>query len=288
MARESLTREEARGILGVSEGATERELRSVWLALESREDHEAYDVLLAELQEQPPPPPTGQAEGGIPPARPRPSERVQTRSEARNGQEKEADANKDAEVDAGNLETEAEVCPPTGGAASKPKKSKKRKQKTGGARRAKVAAQKKNGGYVDRARRVFRENQGALATGTKRTCLADALWMGLEEAGFEVDLEDVRSSIMPEDPDANTPFAAAQDYAAELGFTLACVSKEMQKEKGGYEYNLLLRKTGLFLVQLRVTTGKDDPNPPDLHVVLYDGNTVRDNGKYTKVRTLTP
>ena len=39
------------------------------------------------------------------------------------------------------------------------------------------------------------------------------------------------------------------------------------------------------MAQLRVTTGKDDPNPPDLHVVLYNGTNVRDNGKYTKVKT---
>ena len=64
------------------------------------------------------------------------------------------------------------------------------------------------------------------------------------------------------------------------------LSVEMQKERGGYAFNLLLRKEGLFLAQLRVTTGKDDPNPPDLHVALYDGKTVRDNGKYTKVKIL--
>ena len=218
--------------------------------------------------------------------------RVQTRSEARHEEDEvAADADEDAEDDAGNSETEAEVRPPTGGGVPKPK-SKKRKPKAGSVRRKKVAArqapEKKNAGYVDRGRRVFRDNQGALATGTKRTCLADALWMALEEAGCEVDLEDVRVSIIPENPDANTPFAAAQHYAATNGFTLACVSKEMQKEKGGYEYNLLLRETGLFLVQLRVTTGKDDPNPPDLHVVLYDGKTVRDNNKYTKVKKPNP
>ena len=51
-------------------------------------------------------------------------------------------------------------------------------------------------------------------------------------------------------------------------------------------YNLLLRKTGLFLVQLRVTSGKDDPLPPDLHVALYDGKCVRDNQWYTKVKMI--
>ena len=50
----------------------------------------------------------------------------------------------------------------------------------------------------------------------------------------EVDLEEV-SSIMPEDKDADTPFAVAQDYAAKLGFELACVSKEMQKGRAPFE-----------------------------------------------------
>ena len=61
-----------------------------------------------------------------------------------------------------------------------------------------------------------------------------ALWMALVEAGCEVDLENVRS-IMPEDPDADTTFASAQDYAAKLGFELACVSKEMQKGRAPFE-----------------------------------------------------
>ena len=300
-----LTREDARAILEVSVGATRRVLTAARNRMHkqyhpdrpggdtrlAQRINEAFDVLLAEL---PPPPPTGPAEGRAASARPPagPGGRVQTRSEARHEEDEvAADADEDAEDDAGNSETEAEVRPPTGGGVPKPK-SKKRKPKAGSVRRKKVAArqapEKKNAGYVDRGRRVFRDNQGALATGTKRTCLADALWMALEEAGCEVDLEDVRVSIIPENPDANTPFAAAQHYAATNGFTLACVSKEMQKEKGGYEYNLLLRETGLFLVQLRVTTGKDDPNPPDLHVVLYDGKTVRDNNKYTKVKKPNP
>ena len=214
---------------------------------------------------------------------------MQTRSEARNEEGEEEEDAEDAEVDASNSETEAEVRPPAGRGVPKPK-SKKRKRKAGGARRAEVAArlapERKRGGYVDRGgRRVFRDNQGALATGTMRTCLPDALWMALEEAGCAVDLEHVRS-IMPEEPDADTTFDAAGVYAAELGFELACVSKEMQKDKGGYAFNLLLRETGLYLVQLRVTTGKDDPEPPDLHVVVYDGKTVRDNNKYSKVKIL--
>lgn len=160
---------------------------------------------------------------------------------------------------------------------------------SGGARRA-VAKKKmmKKAGYIDRARRVFKDQGGALATGKKRTCVADAIWVLFNDLECVVDLEDVRSSIMPEDPNENTLFDAAGDYAATLGFTFLCVSKEFQKIKGGYAYNLFLREHGSFLVQLRVTTGPTDPDPPDLHVVAYNGSTVRDNNKYTKVKILEP
>ena len=100
--------------------------------------------------------------------------------------------------------------------------------------------------------------------------------------------EDVRISIMPDNPDENTTFDAAGDYVAKHGFKLACVSKEFQQSKGGYAYNLFARENGYFLVQLRVTSGPTDPEPPDLHVVAYDGKTVRDNNKYTKVKILEP
>ena len=203
-------------------------------------------------------------------------------SEEEEDEEDEEDA-EDAEVDASNSETEAEVRPPAGRGVPK-----KRKRKTGRCRQAEAAArnapESKKGGFINRGRRTFRDNQGALVTGTKRSCLPDGLWMALVEANCEVELENVRS-IMPEDENEDTPFAAAQDYAAELGFELACVSKEMQKDKGGYAFNLFARDHGYFLVQLRVTTGPTDPEPPDLHVVLYDGKTVRDNNKYTKVKT---
>ena len=249
-------------------------------------EHDEDAEVDAALQELPPPP--GPAEGRASPDRPpkggacRGRARSEAGHEENEGDEEDAE---DAEDDASNSETEVESRPPKGGAAPQPQ-SKKRKRKSGGCRRGEAAAQKKDAGYVDRARRVFRDNQGPLATGTARTCLRDALWMALVEAGCEIDLEDV-SSIMPEDKDANTRFVAAQDYAEKLGFELACVSSELQK-KGGFEYNLLLRETGLFLVQLRVTTGKDDPNP-DLHVCFFNGKCVRDNNKYTKVKKiLTP
>jgi hypothetical protein len=301
MARQSLTREDAREILQVSEGATADELDIALRALIHQHHldkpgrnirlaqriYDACNMLLAEL---PPPPPIGPAEGGVTPARPPagPSERVEARSDDPEDEEEEEDA-EDAEDDASISETEAEAHPPAGTGAPEPKSKRKRKRRSGGSQAARAAALNRpfrTAGYIDRGRRTFRDNQGALVTGTKRSCMPDALWMGLKEAGYEVELEDVRSSIMPEDPDADSTFGAAIRYAAELGFELVCVSKEMQKQKGGYAYNLLLRKTGMFLVQLRLTSGKDDPLPPDLHVALYDGKCVRDNQWYTKVKMI--
>ena len=152
-----------------------------------------------------------------------------------------------------------------------------------------MAAAKKEktlAGYVDEARGVFRDHGGALASGTKRTCVADALWVLLQELECTAMLEDVRASIMPDNPDEDTLFTAAADYAVTLSFVLACVSKEFQQGKGGLEFHLLSRDHGYFLVQLRVTTGPTDPEPPALHVVAYDGKTIRDNNKLP--RCLTP
>ena len=54
---------------------------------------------------------------------------------------------------------------------------------------------------------------------------------------------------------------------------------------GGLAFQLLQRVAGSFVVQLRVTTGPSDPKP-DLHCVAYDGLTIKDNHKYTKIKIL--
>ena len=242
--------------------------------------NDARDVLLAALEPLPqsgrPPAGAGRPGGGG-------SGTKRARDKATGGRaEEENGAN-----DGGESEAEADDRLPEGLGDPKPKPKPKPKP-SGGARKALAKKKrKKKGGYVDRARRVFKDHGGALATGTKRTCVADALWVLLNELECTVALEDVRSSIMPEDPDENTLFDAAGDFAATLGFKLACVSKEFQQTKGGYAFHLLSRDHASFLVQLRVTTGPTDPEP-DLHVVAYDGKTVRDNNKYTKVKILEP
>ena len=52
---------------------------------------------------------------------------------------------------------------------------------------------------------------------------------------------------------------------------------------GGLAFQLM-QVSGSFVVQLRVTYGKDDS--PDLHCVAYDGLTIKDNYKYAKVKIL--
>ena len=68
-----------------------------------------------------------------------------------------------------------------------------------------------------------------------------------------------------------------------FGLKLDRVTKEFMGS-GGLAFQLLQRVAGSFVVQLRVTYGKDDT--PDFHCVAYDGMTIKDNNKYTKVKIL--
>ena len=54
--------------------------------------------------------------------------------------------------------------------------------------------------------------------------------------------------------------------------------------KGGPEL-ALLNTTGFFVVQLTIAYNKDD-KVPDKHCVAYDGLTVRDNYKHSKVKEI--
>eukprot|EP00966_Prymnesium_polylepis_P112218 2596097-Prymnesium_polylepis.1 len=88
---------------------------------------------------------------------------------------------------------------------------------------------------------------------------------------------------MPENPDENTRFAEADKYVSQFDLTLERVTKDYQK-KGGEAFHLL-QSSEKYVVQLCITTDKDDPTP-DLHCVAYDGETVRDNYRYSKVKVL--
>ena len=286
---DALALENARALLGVSEHADDATINRACrrLSLSSHPDrggstakqqriNGARDLLIADLAAGP-----GGVAGG--------SSSTRAQGQATGGRAEEEDGPDDV-GGGGEAEAEAEDRSPEGRGGPKRKRQQpnpdRAPKKSGAARRAIKAAKKpKKGGYVDRGRRVFKELGGALASGTKRTCMADALWVLLQDHKCTAMLEDVRISIMPDNPDENTLFGAAATYAATLGFELKCVSKEFQQTKGGYALNLLSRDHGSFLVQLRVTTGPTDLEP-DLHVVAYDGKTVRDNNRYTKVKIL--
>lgn len=285
---DALALENARALLGVSEHADDDTINRACrrLSLRSHPDrggstakqqriNGARDLLIADLAAGP-----GGVAGG--------SSSTRAQGQATGGRAEEEDGPDDV-GGGGEAEAEAEDRSPEGRGGPKRKRKPnpdRAPKKSGAARRAIKAAKKpKKGGYVDRGRRVFKELGGALASGTKRTCMADALWVLLQDHKCTAMLEDVRISIMPDNPDENTLFGAAAMYAATLGFELKCVSKEFQQTKGGYALNLLSRDHGSFLVQLRVTTGPTDLEP-DLHVVAYDGKTVRDNNRYTKVKIL--
>ena len=109
---------------------------------------------------------------------------------------------------------DADDCLPTGLGGSMLKR-----KVSGGARRAKKAAkqaEEEEGGHTDKGRIAFRDEGGFLITGGKRTCLPDAVCM-LDSA---LDVDDMRT-IMPDDPDEDTRFTAADDYLNRFDLTLS-------------------------------------------------------------------
>jgi hypothetical protein len=86
------------------------------------------------------------------------------------------------------------------------------------------------------------------------------------------------------DPDTDVLFTDADTFVRDrFGLSLKRVTKHFMI-KGGPAYHILLA-SGLFLVQLRITDGPDDKKP-DLHCVAYDGATIRDNYRWSKVKML--
>ena len=187
----------------------------------------------------------------------------------------------DAE-DAAGPQADAEDRPPAGEGGLK-----RKRKKASGAQRAKKKAGKKaeeeDGGFTDKGRVAFKAEGGVLVTGGKRTCLPDALYMLLLSLSIPVDVEEVRT-IMPADPSENTLFMAADNFVSQFGLTLQRVTSRFMSAKGGVAL-ALLQASGYFVVQLRITAGKDDKDP-DLHCVAYDGATVRDNYQWSKVKDL--
>jgi hypothetical protein len=153
----------------------------------------------------------------------------------------------------------------------------KSKHVNGGSRKKK----KTKAGFKNIGRGVWREGGGALAKGDIRSCLPDALWMLLKQnLGIDVTNDQVRA-IMPIDG-GDTPFSSAQSYAQQHGQELQRVSHQFQSKKGGPELAVLNAK-GLYLIQVAIS---DDTDTPNLHCIAYDGATLRDNDRYTKVKEL--
>jgi hypothetical protein len=170
---------------------------------------------------------------------------------------------------------------------SQTQKRKRKRTVSGAQKRAKKAADEEDGGYTDKGRMHFKEGGGILITGRTgiRSCLPDSISVLLSSFSISVDPEELRS-IMPDDPTRNTLFSDADSYLEKHGLTLQrCTARFMVTGVKGGPQLALLRTKGLFVVQLRITSGKEDKEP-DLHCVAYDGETVRDNYKYSKVKEL--
>ena len=186
-----------------------------------------------------------------------------------------------------------------------------KRKRTGGSlakKQAVIKSATSEGGFVDKGRMTYRAEGGILATGNERSCLPDALYVLLRGLDHPVDLEDVRT-IMPVHGDTlfsvrlapvpswspapppsrgthtpcSPPAQAADEYVHKFGLELSRVTKDFMGS-GGLAFQLL-QVSGSFVVQLRVTYGKDD-TAPDLHCVAYDGLSIKDNYKYAKVKIL--
>lgn len=73
----------------------------------------------------------------------------------------------------------------------------------------------------------------------------------------------------------NTKFDSIVSALQPFGYALPSVSERFNAT-GGPELALLKQTTGLYVVQLTITYGNDDPEP-DLHCVAFNGQVVQDN-----------
>ena len=140
-------------------------------------------------------------------------------------------------------------------------------------------------GFVNRGRVAYRSEGGILVTGILRSCLVDAFFMLLpKHISVDLDINAVRKSIMPADPNKNTCFKDVDKYARKYyNISIQRVSGNFLNAIGGTAMALLQRTKGNFLVQLHVTNNEYDKDG-DKHCVAYDGVSVRDNFQYAKVK----
>jgi hypothetical protein len=150
-------------------------------------------------------------------------------------------------------------------------KKKRPKKKRGG--RQQKRRQKRKGGFTNK---TTREQRAQRIAGTSRSCLPDAVGH-LVPALAESTARGAMLACIPEDgaPDMNTKFDSIASALQPFGYALPSVSERFNAT-GGPELALLKQTTGLYVVQLAITYGNDDPEP-DLHCVAFDGQVVQDN-----------
>jgi len=159
------------------------------------------------------------------------------------------------------------------------------KEKGGKAKRNAKKKKYTEAGFVNRGRVAYRPEGGMLVTGILRSCLVDVFFMLLpKHISVNLDINAVRKSIMPADPNKNTCFKDVDKYARKkYNISLQRVTGNFLHAIGGIAMALLQRTKGNFLVQLHVTNNDHDKDG-DKHCVAYDGVSVRDNFQYAKVK----
>ena len=143
----------------------------------------------------------------------------------------------------------------------------------------------REGGYVSKSRKLYREEGGATVGGTKRTCLADACMalMGhnnsYESQKFRDKLEaTIKSGML--DPVVKD---ASKLLEVMYKHTITAVTKHFMAKKGGLNYQLINASPAKYLLRLRVTDRPND-NDPDWHFVAYNGRDLINNfGKIYQV-----
>ena len=164
-------------------------------------------------------------------------------------------------------------------------KWKTQKEKGGKAKRNAKKNLYTDAGFVNWGRIAYRSEGGILVTGILRSCLVDAFFMLLpKHISVDLDINAVRKSIMPADPNKNTCFKDVDKYARKYyNISIQRVSGNFSNAIGGIAMALLQRTKGNFLVQLHVTKNEFDKDG-DKHCVAYDGVSVRDNFQYANVK----
>ena len=122
------------------------------------------------------------------------------------------------------------------------------KEKGGKAKRNAKKKKYTEAGFVNRGQVAYRSEGGMLVTGILQSCLVDAFFMLLpKHISVNLDINAVRKSIMPADPNKNTCFKDVDKYARkEYNISLQRVTGNFLHAIGGIAMALLQRTKGNF------------------------------------------